>query len=994
MSRSNNDSLLSQDSKLQIIQLKSRIISLEKKIEKVTKEKNQIKENIEKSNYLLSKQKNEWKDKYVKKETELRRYLIKYNNIEEDIKNSQKLQINSIDSYKKIVKNFVLRENCFFDNLKKIQLLFKDFLFSFETKEKIDFDNEIISLDLKKLPEFEEKHLFYFENQNDNEKKERNFFENILKDLKPVYNRIFNEIEKIKKNNFFEKLEKDEMINNIHSPLPEEMKLETPDISALNFINTSNNNIGNSINFDLKEFLVLESNNNINSNEKTVFNRNLKKKELKDYFECLLDFLENNNILSKHDLEKCFYPFDKILEIFEQNVFRFFEEKEKKSKLVNDMQKKYLEFKMEFRNSEKEIKENNKKKLEYEQKKEVIIKKLKELDEKKIFSEQILEKEEIEYKKQNENFIELDSYRKNLEKEIEKLKKSTSEKKVVYEEMIKNEYSLKVNIDNENLRNEDYESRLSEKNELIKKIENKVFSIKEKNNNLSEKIKKIEIDLLNKNKNFEIYENKRKNLEYGKKEKNNLILNLGKEIVKLNFEISRLEKEDEILTKRLITEKMKFQDISKKKENLNEMENSKNQEYLFLKKKLKNIKKNIENQNNNNLPDNFKKTFENCKKLFDDFEIILKDLKKSNEKKPKLLILKKIEKKREKVKKIKTNLIHIKNDIETLICENNILKDIKSNLNTDLKNLNKKKNENEILNKYMKEENTKNRDSYINKILEELIILKNIKRGDNNKLDPNLELKVNHILKIIHEEIELKNPRQKNLNQRKLSMLEKKNTIETNELKSVNSLFLNNNSIISENIYNTIQKDYFSNKNDLLKNSKSKPLLKSRSNEHNSNFRFNNNRKSSVQSKSRKNESFEYDCYQNYEKKFFSSEKNELNENWQQMMKFFMKFLNSIFKSSCLLANSISLIIGKYCVKDKNYTKIKQCIMKFLNESLERHKTSFTQIAGYKNLKRVTVKALMSCLMKLKEIVVVERQIQDKFNKTIKSVIRPRRSFF
>lgn len=975
---------LSQDKNTQIIQLKTRIITLEKKLEKVQKEKIKIKENIENSNYKISKQNNEWEDKYRKKETELRRFLKKYNKIENEIKNFEK-EINSLDNYKQIVESFSSREIFFFDFFEKIKVLTKNFLFSFETKEKINFGEELESLDLKSLPKFEKKLLSFFENKFS--EKEANFLTNSLKEIIPIYDRIFNDItKKKKKNNFLDKLEKEECLNNLNSPLPEEIKLEAPDISGLNFINTSNN-IGNSVNFDLKEFLG--SNNNINSNEKTVFNRNLKKKNLKCLFDCLLDFLENNKIVCKNELEKCFYPFEKILKIFEDNVFRFFEEKEKKSEEVNELQKRFLEFKMDFRNFEKEIKENNIKKLEYEKKKEVIIKQLKDLEEKKTFSEKILEKEEIESKEEFENFNKLNLYIKNLEKEIEKLKSSTNLKKEEYEEMIKNEYSLKVNIDNENLRNEDYECRLNEKKDLIKIIDEKIQNINDKNKSLLLDINELENDLKIKNENFNVYENKRKNLEDKKKKKNNLIMNLGKEIVKLNFQIVKLKKEDEILTIRLFSEKQKLEEKSKNNLSLIDYKNSKNDEYIILKKKLNVLKK--KEKEMKNLPDNFQQTFVNCKKINDDLEKILEELKAHNEKKTKYTIMKKIEKKREKVNKIKTNLLLIKNDIQILHHENSILKDIKTNLNSDLKTLNKKKNENEILNNYMQEETAKKRDSYITTILQELQILKNIK-SSSNKVDINLDVKLNNILKIIHEEIEEKNPREKNKITRKMT-LEKKTENDPTDIKSVNSLFLHNNSIISENIYNTIQKEYFNNQNELLKGSRSKTLLKSRSSDQNSAFRF-NCRKSSVQSKSKAGESFEYDCYQNYEKKIFSSQKNELNENWQQMMKFFMKFLNSIFKSSCLLANSISLIIGKYVNNDKNYSKIKQCIMKFLNESLERHKTSFTQIVGYKNLKKVSVKALMSCLMKLKEIVVAERQIQDKFNKTIKGVIRPRRSFF
>ena len=65
--------------------LKSKIVYLESSLHSVTLEKNALNQEVEKSKYQLLKKCKDLEDKYMKKETELRRYATKYRRVEKDL---------------------------------------------------------------------------------------------------------------------------------------------------------------------------------------------------------------------------------------------------------------------------------------------------------------------------------------------------------------------------------------------------------------------------------------------------------------------------------------------------------------------------------------------------------------------------------------------------------------------------------------------------------------------------------------------------------------------------------------------------------------------------------------------------------------------------------------------------------------------------------------------------------------------------------------------
>ena len=66
---------------------------------------------------------------------------------------------------------------------------------------------------------------------------------------------------------------------------------------------------------------------------------------------------------------------------------------------------------------------------------------------------------------------------------------------------------------------------------------------------------------------------------------------------------------------------------------------------------------------------------------------------------------------------------------------------------------------------------------------------------------------------------------------------------------------------------------------------------------------------------------------------------DELEKNWDKFVKILKKVLNCLFKSSCIISNTLTILV---CKKDsKNHIQIlKKKIIGFLKDSVKKHKTS------------------------------------------------------
>ena len=81
------------------------------------------------------------------------------------------------------------------------------------------------------------------------------------------------------------------------------------------------------------------------------------------------------------------------------------------------------------------------------------------------------------------------------------------------------------------------------------------------------------------------------------------------------------------------------------------------------------------------------------------------------------------------------------------------------------------------------------------------------------------------------------------------------------------------------------------------------------------------------------------------------------------------------------MANNLSHIIGKLMKHDKNFQKLRSLIIKFLNESFNRHRKFISEINNYKNCKTISIPALIECIENLIGISQIESDSQGKKSK-------------
>lgn len=79
------------------------------------------------------------------------------------------------------------------------------------------------------------------------------------------------------------------------------------------------------------------------------------------------------------------------------------------------------------------------------------------------------------------------------------------------------------------------------------------------------------------------------------------------------------------------------------------------------------------------------------------------------------------------------------------------------------------------------------------------------------------------------------------------------------------------------------------------------------------------------------------------------------------------------------MANNLSHIIGKLMKHDKNFKKLRSLIIKFLNESFNRHREFISEINTYKNYKQISISSLIECIQKLIKISHIESDSQGKY---------------
>ena len=101
-----------------------------------------------------------------------------------------------------------------------------------------------------------------------------------------------------------------------------------------------------------------------------------------------------------------------------------------------------------------------------------------------------------------------------------------------------------------------------------------------------------------------------------------------------------------------------------------------------------------------------------------------------------------------------------------------------------------------------------------------------------------------------------------------------------------------------------------------------------------------------------------------------------LQKNWSKIIKGIYKIISFLMKSSSVMINNLSHIIGKLMKHDKNFSKLKNLIIKFLNESFNRHKKFMAEVNIHKKNPEKNVMTLIDCIENLIEISQIESECQ------------------
>ncbi len=76
----------------------------------------------------------------------------------------------------------------------------------------------------------------------------------------------------------------------------------------------------------------------------------------------------------------------------------------------------------------------------------------------------------------------------------------------------------------------------------------------------------------------------------------------------------------------------------------------------------------------------------------------------------------------------------------------------------------------------------------------------------------------------------------------------------------------------------------------------------------------------------------------------------KLKQKWNKIIKVLQKVIQYIYKSSCLMSNTLGIVVAKGTLPNNQIKPLKKFIMKFLEDSISRHKKSYSSIGGYKKL--------------------------------------------
>lgn len=536
----------------------------------------------------------------------------------------------------------------------------------------------------------------------------------------------------------------------------------------------------------------------------------------------------------------------------------------------------------------------------------------------------------------NRRFSQLSKQINTMQKDINSYNKSISNREEGYDDLAKQEVSLVTKLEKKKMQFDSLEKQIAENKKKMEDLEKEIEQYKNKNASMKKNNRELSRNIDNlQDENYKLKETNN-SLET---RKTNITQKINKHLnenAKLTVLTEKLNKEIEILTQQ---SKEYQEENTRMSDELNTLKDTKliqNNDITQFHRDLKKLKKSINAVSN--ISDEYKELYDNVLQFYNQFEELILQLKLIRDKPNNINIAKKsVQDLGEEIKNLNSQYMIIKQENLMIEQEIRILKELKVKMSKELENIKSLKQKNEILINHNLQENVKSKDEFLDIICEEMALLRDI-RIENDAIDDNTQQKVVEILKMIKEEKDLKidlgaQNEEQQANEQSQPMNQNVSVIsnDTNNKKSLNnSLFIGNDSIISENIYNNPQGEYTGNytpKNNIRKKRRGSRFAMKNS----ASLRYHNLKYSQAGDNSTirsRNTSMDHNSFNHLYKQENYYEESELKLNWKVIMRGFTKIISFFLKSSSLMVNSISAVINKHLKTNRPFQKVRQQIIK------------------------------------------------------------------
>lgn len=515
----------------------------------------------------------------------------------------------------------------------------------------------------------------------------------------------------------------------------------------------------------------------------------------------------------------------------------------------------------------------------------------------------------------------------SLQKDINNYNKNLSSGDNDNEDLLKKELPLISRLEKKKMQFNDLEKQIGENEKKVEELQNQIDELQSSNSSMKKTNKEQSRRIDELNKSVTDLKTSKTQLETKKSAIMTKINKHLNENAKLTVLIDKIQKELEMLVEH--NDECK-EENEKMGDELNKLKDAKliqNNDITQLQRDLKKTKKMLNAVSN--ISDEFKSVYNETIILYDKFDNFILELKRIKDNPTNIDIGRKtITDLQNSLKAANSQFLIVQQENLMVEQEIKILKNLKEKITKDLENIKSLKQKNEILINHNLQDNLKSKDEFLDIIHEEMTLLRNI-RLESETVDEATQEKVVAILNMIKAEQDSKEAIGAESNQKNpppnISVLSNDNS---NKEAFGNSLFLGNDSIISENIYNNANPEYggnFTPKNNVRKRRSSRFRMKN-----SDSLRMHRLKTSQLQGGSTvksRNTSMDNSSFNHLYKHENYYEESELKINWKAIMRVFTKMISFFLKTSSAMVNNISAIINKN-KNNRSFQKIRTIVIK------------------------------------------------------------------